>query len=422
MAKNTEKEIQFMLKDKNSSLLGGQKEKIIENCSLGVPSLTSEEFLRVAVLLGELVGDCENLNPAFLEPSFGKMGSVTVEKEDYGYVTMDLTNWYVKNFEAYKSCLKSLFGEKYKIREIVLPPQTTKIPANMCKGQKFLEKVTFNDGLEEIGESAFCGCSSLYFDGEAESLPNSLKVIGKNAFADTTSLEQDLVLGENVFQVGEGAFAGSGVYGVSFANAKVEVIPKNCFKNAKNLTAVLLDDCTTVIGESAFEGADSLEEINLSKVEQIDSHAFFTGTERLHLESLIKEFDLSSLKISGCDIVSSAPNSIFVLPENLDKEMAQKARIPLVITVSTKKSSIENLAKYKRNEIKNIVESQEQKDCVEQQEQKYCANSNDDVVNSDAEVFIGESTSEGFIISKMESSEQANTKKEKLRIGDGRSL
>ncbi len=416
MAKNTEKEIQFMLKDKNSSLLGGQKEKIIENFSLGVQSLTPEGFLRMAVLVGELVGDAEkNLNPAFLEPSFGKMGSVTVEKEDYGYVTMDLTNWYVKNFDAYKSCLKSLFGEKYKIREIVLPPQTTKIPANMCKGQKFLEKVTFNDGLEEIGENAFCGCSSLYFDGEAVVLPDSLKVIGKNAFADTTSLEQDLILGENVCQIGEGAFAGSGVYGVSFANTKVEVIPKNCFKNAKNLTAVLLDDCTTIIGESAFEGANSLEEINLSKVEQIDSHAFFTGTERLHLESLIKEFDLSSLKIAGCDIVSSAPNSVFVLPENLDKEMAQKARIPLVITVSTKKSSIENLAK-KRKEIKNVVEPQER---------KYYTNSNNDVVDScDAKVYVGESksTDEGFVISEMESSEQENTKQEKLRIGDGRSL
>lgn len=61
--------------------------------------------------------------------------------------------------------------------------------------------------MREIGDSAFCGCSSL----SSISIPFGVNSIGKKSFADCTSL-QTINIPSTVTWVGQEAFYNSGYY------------------------------------------------------------------------------------------------------------------------------------------------------------------------------------------------------------------
>lgn len=110
--------------------------------------------------------------------------------------------------------------------------------------------VIIKDGVTNIGNSAFFGCSALSF----VSIPNSVTTIGANAFFGCTSLPY-IEIPNGVTSIGDRAFFG-----------------------CTNLTDVEISDNVTSIGNSAFRDCAGLTSVTIgSGVKKIGNYAFSSG-------------------------------------------------------------------------------------------------------------------------------------------------
>ena len=144
--------------------------------------------------------------------------------------------------------------------EVYLPVVTT-VGDDAFANNASLTKVTLNDTLRQIGESAFFGCTSLatadvYKLGQGAAgveegvaqLPSGLTTIGKNAF-EATAIRK-VVIPEGVTQLGN---ATSSVTASSFSSS--------AFQDCTSLTEVVLPYTLTDIGANAFSGCTSLKTV-----------------------------------------------------------------------------------------------------------------------------------------------------------------
>lgn len=110
-----------------------------------------------------------------------------------------------------------------------------------------ITSVKLPEGLQEIGDVAFCNCDAL----TNIELPNSLESIGNNAFKDCDALT-NVELPEGLIGIGDYAFC-----------------------NCSALTSIELPNSLESIGRNAFAHC-SFTSINLpNKIKQIDSEAFW---------------------------------------------------------------------------------------------------------------------------------------------------
>ncbi|MCK9470186.1 MAG: leucine-rich repeat protein [Bacilli bacterium] len=78
-----------------------------------------------------------------------------------------------------------------------------KIPSSICANFIALEKVTFEEGVVEIGAQAFINCVKL----KDLKLPESLEIIGKQAFMNCLQLTGSIRIPDNVKEIRTRAFA-----------------------------------------------------------------------------------------------------------------------------------------------------------------------------------------------------------------------
>ncbi|WP_035796068.1 leucine-rich repeat protein [Butyrivibrio sp. WCD3002] len=83
-----------------------------------------------------------------------------------------------------------------------MPQNLKKIGAKAFFDCKGLGEIKFSDGITEIGQEAFSGCSDLVF----ECLPNKLRIIGAKAFYKCNALDFICYSGGDLSRVGEKAF------------------------------------------------------------------------------------------------------------------------------------------------------------------------------------------------------------------------
>lgn len=123
--------------------------------------------------------------------------------------------------------------------------------------------------VTSIGDWAFFDCNSL----KAVNIPDSVKSIGKDAFA--TSGISELSIGNGVTVIGEGAF--------SYCDNLTEVkIPRNvtqagrfAFEDCTGLESVVIDDGLEEISHRMFAYCKNLKNITIGKsVKTIDYEAF----------------------------------------------------------------------------------------------------------------------------------------------------
>lgn len=196
-----------------------------------------------------------------------------------------------------------------------------------------LSELTFHEGLEEIGGSTFCGCSSLknlVLPSTLKSMPycfqggtlENLEIGGENAvFAASgeggtiynISAKNLVIRGgtiySNVFNRknietltlngtvkwnGTGQFATcSELRSISIGKG-ISSIPVSCFASCGLLNNVVIPDSVTEIGVNAFNGCTSLNSIKLSnKIKKIPDYCFsgcgfetFTISDDLSIEEL----------------------------------------------------------------------------------------------------------------------------------------
>ena len=120
---------------------------------------------------------------------------------------------------------------------------TTKIEVSALENAKALKNVTIPNSVTEICENAFAG-----LDIESISIPAT--IIGKNAFANCSSLKN-----------------------VTLSNT--QVIGENAFSGCSKITSITIPETVTEIGTFAFSGCSSLKNVTVpSSLEVIGSNIF----------------------------------------------------------------------------------------------------------------------------------------------------
>ena len=145
------------------------------------------------------------------------------------------------------------------------------IPANQYSGNTAITSVEIGDMITEIGDRAFCNCSSL----TSVTIPNSVTTIGIAAFYVCSSLTS-ITIPNSVTSIGIAAFyICSSLTSVTIGN-NVTSIGGSAFWNCSSLTSVIIGDGVTTIGEWAFKYCSSLTSVtcNASSEPTISSSTF----------------------------------------------------------------------------------------------------------------------------------------------------
>lgn len=194
------------------------------------------------------------------------------------------------------------FGWCENLRKIVLGNGVTEIGERAFISCGYLRKVILSNSLQIIGNCAFWLCSSL----KKIEIPKSVKQIGKYAFMDCirlTDAEIDdakctigseafrhcdfwhIYIGENVTEIGDGAFADSSLVNLTIPES-VKKIGKNIFDGCKNF------HWAQCMAQSQPDGWDTdWDKNNGKRVKKVWNWGFTNG--------VIKFYDKSKFFIEG---------------------------------------------------------------------------------------------------------------------------
>lgn len=152
----------------------------------------------------------------------------------------------------------------------------------------FIKKVIIGDGILNIANNAFEGCTNL----TDVLIPSSVTSVDGNAFKDCPNLEKlenDRVYGD----IGYRAFRGTALTNVTIMNAVT--IEVEAFNDCTKLKSVTMQDTVTSVGSSAFSGCSQLSgELVLSESLRMINEEAFAGCESLtaiRLPASLKQID-----------------------------------------------------------------------------------------------------------------------------------
>ena len=134
-----------------------------------------------------------------------------------------------------------------------------------------IERVTIEEGVEEIPDYAFDSCQEL----REISLPKSLKKIGREAFSSCILLDNIDIPNSVSLDEATRLFAKSGIQEIRIPQG-TKTIPSQCFGHCLNLESVYITSGVTKINEQAFSGCAYLTSVFIPKtVEYIGPRAFY---------------------------------------------------------------------------------------------------------------------------------------------------
>lgn len=265
-----------------------------------------------------------------------------ITKEDYDFMREKMTSLQRLNLKEVESVVDGVYAipigalcGKTTLVKCVLPEKLESIGASALQGTSIsgvlmlpeglkyvsgfaetkITSVHFPSTLEEIGDYAFPSCTSLISE---ISLPESVKIIGRDAFAQS-KIKGNLVLPRNLESIGMNAFMGcSSLTGSLVIPDKVKIIPYSAFTGCNFTGTLTLPNGLMEIGMYAFSGTSFKGELNIpSSVVTIDTYAFsntlFNGTLVLPSELVL----LGEGAFYGCWRLSGVveiPENIIVIP------------------------------------------------------------------------------------------------------------
>ncbi len=162
------------------------------------------------------------------------------------------------------------------------------------------------DGVEEIKYQTFIDCRSL---SRSPILPNTLRVIGEHAFANTPF--ENIELNDGLETIREGAFQSCGIIQVEFPNSIIDLGPM-AFQLCPKLEHISFPDVIEEIPMGLFSMCNALEKVNIPNgVRRIANNAFMLCTN-------LKDISLpESLESIGKDGFCYSVAEKIVLPANL---------------------------------------------------------------------------------------------------------
>ena len=193
--------------------------------------------------------------------------------------------------------------------EVIIPEGVTTIGYQAFFNNQTIKKVVIPEGVTVIKRDAFSGCANL---SELE-IPESVEEISISSVIETKWLEEQrkldpyvvvndiLIDGETVVGrvtipntvrvIGENAFSGSKITSVDIPNS-VQVIGVAAFQDCQRITKVTMTDSVKEIGQIAFYRCRALTSIKLSNNVTIldgDVFSFCSSLQKIVLPKKLKE-------------------------------------------------------------------------------------------------------------------------------------
>ena len=213
-----------------------------------------------------------------------------------------LSDWYLKQPDGLLYIGKVLYdyiGKMPENTEIIIKAGTKNIQGWAFQHERNLIAVTLPDGLTEIGDYAFDGCTFL----NSIEIPNSVTRIGENAFEDCEDLET-VKMSEGIKSIGEAAFKG--------CNRLVTItipggtIGEDAFQDCKRLKTVILGDKVTRLEDGAFSYCGALTSVTIGRGVTTIKDAFGSNLSAVHISDMAAwcgiDFGRSSNPLNNCDL------------------------------------------------------------------------------------------------------------------------
>ncbi len=142
------------------------------------------------------------------------------------------------------------------------------------ENRKAITSAIIEDGVTNIGEYAFCGCTGLI----SVTIPASITTIGDSAFEYCIGLTS-VNIPDSVTAIGEHVFHGcTSLTSITIPDS-VTVIDEWAFYGCTGLTSITIPDSVTAIGEYAFDSCTGLISVTIpASVTTIGSGAFYYCT------------------------------------------------------------------------------------------------------------------------------------------------
>uniref|UniRef100_A0A6C0K0J7 Surface antigen BspA-like n=1 Tax=viral metagenome TaxID=1070528 RepID=A0A6C0K0J7_9ZZZZ len=209
------------------------------------------------------------------------------------------------------------------VQSYTIPNTVKKIGKNAFARCGNLKSITFSEGLQYIDEKAFYLCKSLI----TVNLPKSLVLIGDYAFALCVKL-QTVKIGKNVKEIGLNAFAMcsslqsfnvstknenfvNDAYGCLIDNVKKTLLQYPIKREPVDTSYTIPKNITT-IGSNAFRSCKTLKLVNLENVTIIQDNAFAYCTNLVKVNKFDKVIKIGDSSFYKCMFLEGMVNIALV--------------------------------------------------------------------------------------------------------------
>lgn len=219
---------------------------------------------------------------------------------------------------------------------------------------RYITKVELYDGLLNIGNCAFEGCSNLIsidipstitsigqaafygcFSLTSIEIPNSVTSIGRQAFCNCYDLTS-AVISNSVTSIQFQTFAGCGLTSIEIPNS-VTSIDNYAFNGCVDLTSIEIPNSVTNIGQYAFRDCEGLTFIEIpNSITSISEFAFSgcSGLTSIKIPKSVMSIESSAFK--GCSGLASIeiPNSVMSIGSSAFENCSGLASIEIPNSVT----------------------------------------------------------------------------------------
>ena len=278
-------------------IIGDEVTRIGKSAFEGCSNLTSITIPNSVTSIGEWAfRDCSGLTTVTLNSNYLVSASYDYDpRYRFNYIFGDQVKNYIIGDEVTRIG-KSAFEGCSNLTSITIPNSVTSIGEGAFRGCSSLTSITIPNNVRSIGDRAFAGCSGF----TSVTIPNSVTEIGWSAFYGCSSLATFYCDGNNLTDIGGGAFSGTAWYnnhpdglvyfcqvaynykGEMPANTSITlnegtiVIASSAFSGCTGLTSITIPNSVTSIGEEVFSGCTGLTSVTIgNNVTSIGDYAFY---------------------------------------------------------------------------------------------------------------------------------------------------